>query len=443
MLTRPPELLHSVEAAYPPAAASDAGVEGTVVRAEIDLSAATGHRHRRPGDPEREPRLRRRQRSPRLRQFVFSPAEVDGQPAAVRLSYSYHFFMRTLAVEAFPPLAPDAGPVVNFAGRLVERGTRVPLPGAAITLDSREAFSSEKGEFAFEDVPLGTHQIVVTAPDYERYEVSEDVVAGARTQVTYYVRRKVYGSYETVVRDKRERKEVAQITLRQEEIRLIPGTNGDAFRVVQNLPGVARTPFGLGQLIVRGGKEWDTRVYIDEISIPELFHFGGLYSTFNSTLLSSLSFQPGNFGVSYGRSIGGLVEANTRTPSQNGYHGYIDINAVDSSISIEGPVGGNWTVSLSGRRSYIDALLPFIFNTFIPSAKSALSFTVSPRYYDYQLRAEWKPPGGKDRFFISIFGSDDKLEFLLPNPAFDPEGRGTFGTAVNYNRLTVGYDHTF
>src|SRR5262249_39720738 len=158
-------------------------------------------------------------------------------------------------------------------------------------------YSDEQGRFSFEDVPAGTHKVVVTAPDYVRYEVTEDVVPGRRTEVTYHVRKQVYGAYETVVRDQRERKEVAQITLRQEEIRLIPGTNGDAFRVVQNLPGVARTPFGLGQLVVRGGKSWDTRTYVDEINIPELFHFGGLYATYNSTLLESLSFQPGNFGA--------------------------------------------------------------------------------------------------------------------------------------------------
>jgi hypothetical protein len=119
------------------------------------------------------------------------------------------------------------------------------------------------------------------------------------------------------------------------------------------------------------------------------------------------------------------------------------VNLVDASALIEGPIAGNWSFSASGRRSYVDALLPFIFNTFIPKAKDALSFTVAPRYYDYQARVEWRPPGGRSRFFVSLFGSDDRLELLLPNPAFDPEGRSEFGTAVNYNRLIVGFDHTF
>lgn len=441
VLTKPPALLTQVEAAYPPDMA-DAGVGGTVTM-EIDVGPDGRVSDARvvgsAGQAFDESALAA------VRQFTFSPAEVDGQPAAVRLQYRYEFFMRQEVVT--PPPSPDAGPVVNFSGTLIERGTRLPLFGAQVVAAGQEVVSDEAGHFSLADVPAGEQRVVVIHPDYQRYEVTENFVAGQKTQVTYYVRRKVYGGYETVVRAQRERKEVTQIALKQEEIRLIPGTNGDAFRVVQNLPGVARSPFGLGQLVVRGGKGWDTRTYVDDIFIPQLFHFGGLYATFNSSLLQELSFSAGNFGAEYGRAIGGLVKADVRTPSKKGFHGYVDVNLVDASAMVELPIGKDWSVSLSGRRSYIDALLPFAFDkvipAFAPQAKNALSFTVAPRYYDYQLRVEYRPPKGKSRFFVSFYGSDDKLALLLPNAAIDPEGRGTFGTSINYNRLTVGFDYDF
>ena len=72
---------------------------------------------------------------------------------------------------------------------------------------------------------------------------------------------------------------------------------------------------------MRGGKPWDTRVYVDEALVPQLFHFGGLYATFNSNLLEDITFQPGNFTAEYGRNIGGLVTRQTRTPSKQGVHG--------------------------------------------------------------------------------------------------------------------------
>lgn len=438
VLTRPPALLKQVEAAFPPEML-DAGQGGRVVM-EVDLGAdgsVTNVRVVESAGPAFDMAA-----VAAVRQFTFSPAEVDGAPAPVRLQYAYEFFLQPEVVEALPQ--PDAGPVVNFDGRVLERGTRDPIAGATVVLGEGEAppeaVTDDKGFFSFADVPVGTFKVVVTAPDYERYEVTEDFAEGKKTQVTYFARRTVYGAYETVVRTTREKKEVAQINIKQEEIRLIPGTQGDAFKVVQNLPGVARSPFGIGLLVVRGSKPYDTKVYVDEAPVPLLFHFGGIKATYNSELLEELDFQQGNFGAPFGRNIGGLVRATSRPPSHKGFHGYVDVNFADASAMVEFPIGEELSVAASARRSYIDALLPAIFDLFVPQAKDALTFVVAPRYYDYQVKAEWKPKSGRQRLFFSFFGSDDALKFLLPNASVDPEGRGEFGTTINYNRWLLGYD---
>jgi TonB family protein len=437
ILTKAPTLTHQVEARYP-AAQADAGLGGTVVM-ELDLGpdglVTAAKVVQSAGDDFDASALEA------VRQFTFTPAEVDGQPAAVRLHYAYTFLLRPEVVTPEP--SADAGARVNFVGQLVERGTRKPLAGASLTVSTThgapETMSDEHGHFALAEVPEGTWDVIVSAPDCQRYEVRETFTAGQRTEVTYYVRRKVYGGLETVVRGKKERKDVTQVTLRQEEIRLIPGTNGDAFKVVQNLPGVARSAFGLGFLVVRGGKTWDTKTYIDEAQVPVLFHFGGLFATYNSNLLQDLSFQAGNFNADYGRAIGGLVAAQSRALTTEGVHGYADVNLVDASALVELPLNDTWSLAVSGRRSYIDAVLPAVLGL-IPGAKEAISFSVAPRYYDYQVKLERHEKGGHTRFFVTFFGSNDALVAALPNPALDPEGRGTFGTTILYNRLLVGFD---
>ena len=431
-LTRPPSLLRQVEAHFPDAAL-DAGAAGTVGM-EIDLDAAGRVTDVRvvhsAGSGFDEAALEA------VRQFEFSPAEVDGKPAPVRIAYSYEFLYRPSVVEQ--PIAAD---VVNLSGVLLERGTRRPIGGATIFVGgqtpSRETTSDLEGRFSLQNVPLGPAQIVVTSPDHARYEVIEQIREGRRTEVTYYVRRKLYSAFETVVRAQRERKEVSEVSLKQEEVRLIPGTQGDAFKVVQNLPGVARSPFSLGLLIVRGGKAWDTSVYVDGALVPQLFHFGGLNATFNSNLLEDIRFEAGNFGVEYGRSIGGLVRATTRAPAADGYHGYADLNAIDASALVEGPIGGDWSVAVGGRRSIIDTTLPFALDTFVKN--SNLSFTLAPRYDDYQLKVERRAKGSRDRFSVTLFGSHDEVGFIIPNPTFDSEGRGSIRTLLAYNRLAFNY----
>jgi len=428
-LTQPPVLLKQVEAVFP-ADAADAGTGGTVVL-EIDIGVdgrVTQAKVVQSAGPSFDEAA-----LTAVRQFEFSPAEVDGVPSPVRILYSYEFLFRPEVA----PVTPQS--VLNFTGTVVESGTRNPLANATVVVElpqtPLETTTGEDGTFQLHDVPPGEWTIRVNAQDHVKFESAETFRPGKRVEVRYFIRRTVYGQYETVVRGARERKEVAEVNLKQEEIRLIPGTQGDALRVVQNLPGVARTPFGLGLLVVRGGKPWDTRVYVDETLIPLLFHFGGLYATFNSNLVEDISFQPGNFSAEYGRNIAGLVRARTKTPSKEGLHGYLDINLVDASALLEGPINKNWSISASARRSYIDLTLPAALRLFAPEA--ALTFTLSPRYYDYQVKVERREPGSRDRLQFSFFGSDDRISLVLPNPTFDPEGRGDFLSATGYTRLTV------
>jgi TonB family protein len=434
VLTKAPALISQVEAIFPPEML-DAGIPGDVgLNVVIDATGRVSDVvvSRSAGAFFDEAALLA------VKQYVFSPAEVDGVATAVQIALTYTFSLKAEVISA--PV--DAGVGATFSGRIVERGTRTPMALAQILVGDEaplEVFTNEDGTFSVSNVTPGLTRVRVLSPDYNTYDVSENFIDGSETKVTYFVRRKVYGAYETVVRAQKERKEVAVVTLKQEEIRLIPGTNGDAFRVVQNLPGVARAPFGIGLLIVRGGKAYDTKTYVDEVQVPQLFHFGGLYSTYNARLLDSLSFQAGNFGAEFGRSIGGLVTATSRTPSQNGWHGYADINLVDASAQIEAPINKDWSFSLSGRRSYIDSVLPAVLKL-IPGAEDTVSFSLAPRYWDYQAKIEHRPNMGKNRFFVSIFGSSDSLAILLPNPSLDPEGRGEFGTSLLYNRLLVGID---
>ena len=88
--------------------------------------------------------------------------------------------------------------------------------------------------------------------------------------------------------------------MQAEEIKHIPGTQGDTLKAVQNLPGVARAPFGIGLLPVWGSSPADTRVYIDGVDIPTLYHFGGLRSTVNSEMVDALTFMPGGYRRDHG-----------------------------------------------------------------------------------------------------------------------------------------------
>src|SRR5262249_20355914 len=193
------------------------------------------------------------------------------------------------------------GPV-NFTGRVLERGNRRPLPGAEVALPTLKTstVTDARGEFSFRDVPPGERQVVITASEFQRFETTERIDPGQLTRTTYHVLRTFFSPYETVVRGARDRKEVSQTTLSLQEVQRIPGTTGDALKVIQNLPGVARPPFNGGLIVIRGTSPRDSGIFLDGERIPLLFHFGGLVAVYNSELLESVDYLPGNYSTYYG-----------------------------------------------------------------------------------------------------------------------------------------------
>ena len=232
-------------------------------------------------------------------------------------------------------------------------------------------------------------------------------------------------------------RDVTRRELTSEVLTRIPGTRGDALRAVELLPGVGRPAFGGGVLLVRGAAPGDSEVFLDGSSVPLLYHFGGLTSFYNSSLIERISFIPGNFSVRYGRRIGGILEVDPRDPRGDGYHGYVDINLLDASFTVEGPIGDNVTFAVAARRSYID----FFFTNVVPAG--VFSTVAAPVYYDYQLNVTWRP-SSTDRIRFYVYGSSDELRLAFTNPSdSDPNVRGNFGITTQFHRGQISWRHLY
>jgi hypothetical protein len=431
VLTRPPELQHFVEAVYPPEDLAAHREAEVTMEVEIDEAGAiTGVRKSSVSlappptapDPQAEERFARAALEAAA-QFHFSPAEIDGKPAPVQLTYRYRFTIQKAVAVA------DEGAVV-IEGRLLERGTRRALAAASVSVEGGPSVEADaQGRFALRGVTSGHRRIRVVSPDHEPFETSEEVRAGEKTEVTYYVRRRATSRYEAVVQGERDRKEVAKKSLSLEEIKRVPGTSGDAVAVVQMLPGVARAPYGLGLLPVRGTRPGDTLGYVDGITIPNVYHFGGLpISVMNADALSGLDFYPGNFSARFGRALGGTIELRSRPGATTNIHGYGDISLLEARALVEAPTGENSSFLATARRSYVDLVL-----------SSAGSDSISPRYYDYLVRHDWKLKGG--RAAVYGYGSSDALTINKKgDDTANPEEREGRTNSIAFHRLQGLYE---
>jgi TonB family protein len=443
-LTRAPSIKKNVEPAYPPDAFA-AGVSADVTMmlsldaagrvTKVVVTRAAGQ-----GFDEAA--------AAAAAAMEFEPAEVDGKPSAIRIEYTVHFQPKAVPTSpppSAPPPPPPAAPArLVLRLRVQEKGTRHPVAGADVAVtrladvptgaaapagtgaatggrggEPRAEIvgaTDEDGRFdLLADVPAGGLRVVAGDSLHEpciRTFTAAELAGAVPAAWTCFAPARSGGVYETHVHADARHPEETKTTLGPAELTTVPGTLGDPLRVIQNLPGVARAPYGLGLLIVRGASPADTGVFIDGQSVPQLYHFLVGPSVLSASLIEKIDFFPGGFGARYGRFSGGLVDVETRSDVGRQLHGAADISLFDSSVFFEGPLPNGVRVSAAVRRSYIDAWLPLL----IPKQSGSTFVTAVPVYWDYQARVEKDLRGG-GRLTLEAFGNDDDLQIVAQDPA--------------------------
>jgi TonB family protein len=440
-LVKEPALVAFVEAPYPEAARA-AQVEGKVLLAiEIDEAGAVTNVDVLRGtstDVGLEAAA-----VEAARQFRFSPAEDATGPVPVVVEFEYGFVLDAASQEdAVPEAQPSevAELPVNLDGVLVEMGTRRPLAGIVVRIEPAgvEATTDADGRYTFRGVPGGAVTLRVVHPGYDTLEQPVQVSLTELTTVKLWIRNKSYNNAGVIGVYRQPSAEVSKRTISMEEIRRVPGTFGDPIRVVQTLPGAARTPFGTGFLVIRGSNPEDSGVYVDGIRIPYVYHIGGFESVLNPDLVGAVDYLPGGFGPRYGRSTGGVVDVRTTTEFPERTRVTWSTDLLDSGALVTGTVGKKKQhgFGVAARRSYVDAILPLFLDE---------GFVARPQWWDYQAKYQWQGDGPNE-FSLLLFGFQDVLIVSTP-PGFaqstDQDGQGDLGTTYSTHRILARWEHTF
>lgn len=386
-------------------------------------------------------------------QFRFEPAEAGGTPVPVTVPYTLEFTL---------PPAPQPAPsdpgetdtatptlsVVNFRGTLRERGTRSRIPGAVVTIfrideggsepTGFEAVSDGEGRFAFYDLEPGVWKVLAEKDGYYPVRTEERVVAGQLTEVTYFMERGTYNPYDVEVVGERVFKEVSRRTLSGAALERVPGTLGDPIANVENLPGVARTPFGTGALPIRGSAPADSGIFFEGIETPFVFHVGALKSVVPAEVVESVEFIPGNFSAYYGRATGGILDVQFKDLAPDQVHGQLQLSLLDGSGFVEVPITDEVAIAGGFRRSFVGEIAQAALGD-----DESVEITAAPVYQDYQVFGSYRPSPSHS-LQVFFFGSRDRLE-LLNADAQEASIQLTSGSVqqeIGFNRVIAQYRYT-
>jgi TonB dependent receptor len=277
-----------------------------------------------------------------------------------------------------------AAPVVVFAqaqtvvtGHVLVRASREPVAGVVITIGNEIVATDDAGAFSVALAP-GTYVAQVSA-DFIQPARQEVRVSATPVDVTILVDAAASATGEQI-----EIVDVAPTALGETKVdakfaRMVPG-GGDAAKIVQSLPAVARPPAGSAEVVVWGAAPQDTRVFVDGVPVPQLFHLGGYRAAVGNDLVGDIKLAPAAFGPDRGRAIGGVIDIGLVDP-EAAPRARAQADFLDGSASGRGTLGPV-VVAAAVRQSWLDRAVGLVEDP----AKLAPNAPL-PRWSDAQVVA--------------------------------------------------------
>jgi TonB family protein len=362
------------------------------------------------------------------RQFVFEAATVDGRAIPVKITYRYAFTVVEKLVKK---------QTADFVGTVRDRGTKQPIANVRIAVDTgQEALTDDQGKFRIPDLAPGDHAVTLSGESVATVGTTETFEASKQVDATYEVdkkheKRSDDEEEEIVVTAPRLKKQVVSTEVAATQAQKVPGTHGDVLKVVENLPGVARAAAGSATLVVWGAAPQDTRVYIDGVHVPLLYHGGGYRSILPSAFVKSVELVPGGYGPSFGRGLGGLVTVVKRPLDEDGVHGSVGADVIDASTDVRAKIAPGVHVAAGFRKSYLDSVLTGVTSTNVGD------IVPIPQYWDGQARVVYDL-ASHETLELGAFASSDRIANTLLNP--DPSLTVRQTTGTDFQRVYLRYE---
>jgi hypothetical protein len=323
-----------------------------------------------------------------------------------------------------------------ITGRVIDAESGEPLAGATVMLQRDTASTpitgtqtGSDGRYTLEQPALDRFVISIRMIGYETL-VRVISASGTVLEANVSLTPRAVGGREVVIRGERELpvdSRVGEVSLRPSFVDQLPAFGGevDIMRALQLLPGISSATEASTGLYVRGSAPDQNMVLLDGAVVFNPSHLGGFLSTFHTETVDDIRLVKGGFPAEYGGRLASVVDVTTRDGSRDSLRGSASVSLLSSSLALEAPITDDVSFLVSGRRMYLDLLLPLF-----PFADSI------PRYYFHDLNGKltwWA--GEHDKLTLTAYYGRD---VMTEAPIDDEDRRNEWGNQV----VSMNWIHT-
>ena len=266
------------------------------------------------------------------------------------------FISTTLMIAVFITLASGQNITQTVRGTIVDADSKLPLQGATLVINGTDPLvgtsTDLNGIFRFKNVPLGRIALKISYLGYETKTISDIAVnSGKEVVLDISIQESAIKMDEAVVKaykNKGEAKnDMSQLSLHSitlEETKRFTGGMDDPARVVSSFAGVASTPDGSSDIIVRGNSPKYMQWRLDGAEISSPYHMDDQNSSFgaltalNNNLLATSDFYTGAFSSEYGDVISCVYDVKLRPGNNEKFEATVGIGLMGTELTLEGPV---------------------------------------------------------------------------------------------------------
>ena len=147
-----------------------------------------------------------------------------------------------------------------------------------------------------------------------------------------------------------------------EQINRTPALFGenDVIKTLHLLPGVSEGMEGMAGMYVDGGNLDENLYMLDNVPLYQVNHFGGLFSAFNTDIISNVSFYKTSIPAKFDGRLSSYTEVRSLNTPVEGHHGSGKLGLTSGAFNISGPIGKKTSYLFGIRRAWFDVItIPF------------------------------------------------------------------------------------
>jgi len=327
---------------------------------------------------------------------------------------------------------------VTISGFISEAETGEKIPYATVVLNGTDngCYANEEGYFVLKNVPKKDFEIFFSSMAHNPKKVDVHIKDDIDDQFLKIELEKQSINVEGIeVKEDRFKETqinphqiiLSRANIRNEVIQNIPEVaDADVIRAIQVLPGVNSISDYSNGLYIRGGSPDQNLILLDNITVYNPNHLGGLFSTFNSDAISNVELIKGGIPVKYGGRLSSVLSISNLDGNRKHHQGIFRTSPVSTSTTLQGP----WKMGtqkgsymLSFRRTYID-----LFRKLAKKMKHKNADDI-PDYYFYDGHAKWNwDLNNKDKLTFSFYTGKDHFKEEDNNSLLLEWGNNTFSS---------------